>query len=271
MFPCALRRPMTLLIDIGNTALKWAFTDARSEPAEVHVELHHDADNLAVKLSSAWASMPSGLPAVGCSVAASPVRAAVERAAKARGATVQWLGAEPRHDGAVVLVNGYRNPAQLGADRWHGMLGACLRCPGHSFVLVAAGTATTVDCVQRGPDVAGFIGGCIAPGARMMFEALARRTAGLPQARGAATDFPDNTDDAITTGVVDAQAGLAGQIVQRFARRLGHAPAILVSGGDAEAVADRLRTSGLSVVIEHNLVLAGLALRARVSNSTMDR
>jgi type III pantothenate kinase len=269
MFPCALRRPMTLLIDIGNTALKWAFTDARNEPAEVHVELHLGVGDLALHLASAWTSMPSGLAAVGCSVAASPVRAAVERAAMTRGVAVQWLDAEPRHDGEVVLINGYRTPTQLGADRWHGMLGACLRCPG-SFVLVAAGTATTVDCVQRSPDGARFIGGCIAPGARMMFEALARRTAGLPQARGAAAEFPDNTDDAITTGVVDAQAGLAVQIVQRFARRLGHAPAVLVSGGDADAVADRLRSSGLSAVIEHNLVLAGLALRARVPTSTID-
>jgi type III pantothenate kinase len=104
----------------------------------------------------------------------------------------------------------------------------------------------------------------------MMFEALARRTAGLPQAHGAATDFPDNTDDAITTGVLDAQAGLAVQIVQRFARRLGHVPAVLVSGGDAGPVAERLRGSGLGAVIEHNLVLAGLALRGRASNTTID-
>ncbi len=262
---------MTLLIDIGNTALKWALTDARSEPAEVHVKLHLGVDDLEVQLAAAWTSMPSGLVAVGCSVAASPVRAAVERAATSRGVTVQWLGAEPRHDGEVVLVNGYRSPTQLGADRWHGMLGACLRCPGESFVLVAAGTATTVDCVQRSPDAARFIGGCIAPGARMMLEALARRTAGLPQARGVAADFPDNTDDAITTGVLDAQAGLAVQIIQRFARRLGHAPTVLVSGGDAEPVADRLRGSGLSAAIEHNLVLAGLALRGRASDSTIDR
>lgn len=262
---------MTLLIDIGNTALKWALTDARSEPAEVHVKLHLGVDDLEVQLAAAWTSMPSDLVAVGCSVAASPVRAAVERAATSRGVTVQWLGAEPRHDGEVVLVNGYRSPTQLGADRWHGMLGACLRCPGESFVLVAAGTATTVDCVQRSPDAARFIGGCIAPGARMMLEALARRTAGLPQARGVAADFPDNTDDAITTGVLDAQAGLAVQIIQRFARRLGHAPTVIVSGGDAEPVADRLRGSGLSAAIEHNLVLAGLALRGRASDSTIDR
>ncbi len=262
---------MTLLIDAGNTALKWAYTDARGAPAEVHVELHHGVDDLAGQLASVWTSMPLGSQGLGCSVAAAPVRAAVERAAMARGVAVQWLAAEPRHEGEVVLINGYRNPIQLGADRWHGMLGACLRCPGESFVLVAAGTATTVDCVQHSPDAARFIGGCIAPGARMMLEALARRTAGLPQARGAAADFPDNTDDAITTGVLDAQAGLAVQVVRRFAHRLGHAPAILVSGGDAESVADRLETSGCRAVIEHNLVLAGLALRARASDTTIDR
>jgi pantothenate kinase type III len=39
---------MTLLIDVGNTALKWAFTDARGESADVHVELHHGVDDLAV-------------------------------------------------------------------------------------------------------------------------------------------------------------------------------------------------------------------------------
>jgi hypothetical protein len=59
--------------------------------------------------------------------------------------------------------------------------------------------------------------------------------------------------------------------VRRFAHRLGHAPAILVSGGDAESVADRLETCGCRAVIEHNLVLAGLALRARASDTTIDR
>lgn len=262
---------MMLLIDVGNTALKWAITDARGEPAEVHVELHHGVDDLAERLAAAWSSMPSSLAGVGCSVAASPVRAAVERAAMSRAVSLRWLGAELRHEGEVVLVNGYRTPTQLGVDRWHGMLGACRRCPRQSFVLIAAGTATTVDCVQRSADEARFIGGCIAPGARMMLEALARRTAGLPQAHGAANDFPDNTDDAITTGVLDAQAGLAIQVVQRFARRLGHAPAVLVSGGDADPVADRLRASGCNAMIEHNLVLAGLALRGRAGNTTIDR
>jgi type III pantothenate kinase len=103
-----------------------------------------------------------------------------------------------------------------------------------------------------------------------MLEALANQTAGLPQADGAAVDFPDTTDDAITTGVRDAQAGLVERLVRRFGRRLGQIPAVLVSGGDAERIAARLQDSELVLSIEHNLVLAGLAVRVRALRPAID-
>jgi type III pantothenate kinase len=261
---------MTLLIDIGNTALKWTVTDEAGMPGPVAFELHRGVDDLELRLTDAWRSL-AGAAAFGCSVAAAGTVAAVEHAAARCGVSVQWLAAEEQHAGAVVLSNGYRVPGQLGADRWHGMLGACLRRPAQSFVLVAAGTATTIDCVVSASPGARFIGGCIAPGAQMMLEALAQRTAGLPHARGAAVDFPDNTDDAIATGVADAQAGLASQLIRRFTDRLGRMPSILVSGGDAETVADRLQSGGFSPAIEHNLVLTGLALRARSADTQVQR
>ena len=253
---------MTLLIDLGNTALKWAMTDAVGAPDAVQVEAHRGVDDPAGRLTAAWRNVPAGARAVGCSVASAEARAAVERAAATRGVRIEWLHSEPRHDGAFVLLNGYRSPMQLGADRWHGMLGACLRVPGRSFVLVAAGTATTIDCVEAGVGSARFVGGCIAPGQRLMLEALADRTAGLPHATGSAVDYPDHTDDAIVTGILDAQAGLVERFVRRFAQRLGDWPAVLVSGGDAASLAERLHGSGFGISIEHNLVLAGLAVRA---------
>lgn len=252
---------MTLLIDIGNTALKWAMIDASGAPGPAQVE-RLGADELSDRLTAAWSGLPLGTRAVGCSVAAAAARATVEQAAAQRGIRIDWLRAEPRHDGDFVLINSYRNPAQLGADRWHGMLGACWRVPHRSFVLVAAGTATTVDCVVSDEGHARFVGGCIAPGQRLMLDALARRTAGLPQAVGSAVDFPDHTDDAIVTGILDAQAGLVERVVTRFARRLGSRPAVLVSGGDAASLAARLRGGEFEISIEHNLVLAGLAVRA---------
>jgi type III pantothenate kinase len=127
--------------------------------------------------------------------------------------------------------------------------------------VVNAGTATTVDCLRVAPGGSHFVGGCIAPGVRMMLESLRQGTAGLPLAEGAAFDFPDTTDRAIVTGVLDAQAGLVERVCRRFEAVLGAPPRLLLAGGHADTLAARL-PAGLAPVIEHNLVLRGLALRA---------
>ena len=253
---------MTLLVDAGNTTLKWALADVDGVPGRANVELNRGLDDLAQRLAHSWQGLPARR-AVGCSVASPEVVVAIESAAAASGLALHWLRSEARYTGPFVLENRYRTPSQLGADRWHGMLGSCLLHPRRSLVRVTAGTAITIDCIEWISGPAQFIGGCIAPGARMMLESLARGTAGLPHAAGRAVDFPDNTDDAIATGVIDAQAGLVGRMVQRLARRIGGSPDVVVSGGDAEPLVRRLNTEGIAASIAHNLVLAGLGLRAR--------
>ncbi|MEO8187928.1 MAG: type III pantothenate kinase, partial [Burkholderiaceae bacterium] len=134
-----------------------------------------------------------------------------------------------------------------------------------------AGTATTVDCVDAEGDnaararfVGKFIGGVIAPGVRVMLESLALRTAGLPTAdadfSANVAEFPDNTNAAIVTGVLDAQAGLVYRIWHRFAVHMLAEPRLILTGGHAEALSNRL---SMHADIEHNLVLRGLALRAQ--------
>lgn len=253
---------MTLLIDAGNSAVKWAWlVDGRI--GATRRQLHRGVDDLAARLASAMrVHATQGVEAVGCHVAGEAVVRAVEQAMQSLGiGPVTWLTSQARFDRGPVLVNGYRDPAQLGADRWHAMLGGCALAGGSSFVVVNAGTATTVDCVRADAGGARFVGGCIAPGVRLMLESLARGTAGLPRAEGEAADFPDNTDAAIMTGVLDAQAGLVERVFRRFAAELGAPPRLLLAGGHAEALRDRLprETAG---IIEHNLVLRGLALRA---------
>ena len=258
---------MTLLVDAGNTALKWALADADGVVVgHVRAEVHRGVDDLAERLATHWRGLPAQR-AFGCSVAGPQVAAAIERAAAAGGWSIRWLLSEARHDGEFVLENRYRTPRQLGTDRWHGMLGSCRLFPHRSLVRVAAGTATTIDCIDWTARHAQFVGGCIAPGVRMMQGALARGTAGLPHAAGRAVDFPDNTDDAIVTGVIDAQAGLVERMVQRLALRIGARPDVVVSGGDAEPLARRLDDAGIAATIAHNLVLAGVGLRARDPSS----
>jgi type III pantothenate kinase len=253
---------VTLLVDVGNSAVKWAVLGSDGRFTEHGRALHRAGADITSALTSAWRALPAFERAVGCSVAGDEVVDAIERVLRSLGvAAVAWLRSQPLHQGALVLENGYRDPAQLGADRWHALLGACARLPGEALVVVNAGTATTVDCIRHDAGRARFIGGCIAPGVRLMLESLARGTAGLPLAAGAAADFPDSTDSAIVTGVLDAQAGLVERVGSRFAAVLGRAPRLLLAGGHAEALAARLAPGSLPV-IEHNLVLRGLALRA---------
>jgi len=256
---------VTLLVDVGNSAVKWARLGPDGALAGGGRVLHRGGGDVTSQLTAAWPHGPhgpQGARVVGCSVAGAEAMAAVERAAAAIGAAgVEWMRAQPSFAGSVSLVSGYRDPLQLGADRWHALLGGCACLPGESFVVANAGTATTVDCVRAGPPAARFVGGCIAPGVRLMLESLAPGTAGLPLADGPPADFPDTTDAAIVTGVLDAQAGLVERVWRRFGASLGRAPRLLLAGGHAEVLAARLPAE-LAAVIEHNLVLRGLAVRA---------
>ncbi|MFQ6722163.1 histidinol dehydrogenase, partial [Bordetella pertussis] len=101
---------------------------------------------------------------------------AIAATLRAGGCDIRWLRAQPL---AMGLRNGYRNPDQLGADRWACMVGVLARQPSvHPPLLVASfGTATTLDTI--GPDNV-FPGGLILPGPAMMRGALAYGTATVP-------------------------------------------------------------------------------------------
>lgn len=272
---------MTLLVDVGNSAIKWTQLASDGTVGDAQRQSHRGVAGVASELADQWrGSVARGAAVIACNVAGPGVVAAVEEAARTLHLqAVRWLSAQRAFDGPLALTNGYRNPEQLGADRWHCMLGACStlnkRQTMNSLVVVNAGTATTVDCVDvHGGDASKarftgvFIGGVIAPGVRLMLESLALQTAGLPSADADlsdnAADFPDNTDAAIVTGVLDAQAGLVHQIWHRFAARLRVEPRLILTGGHAKALFARLP---MAADIEHNLVLRGLALRAQADLS----
>ena len=273
---------MTLLVDVGNSAIKWTHLSTDGTLRAVQRQLHRGVSGIASRLVDQWrGTVAGGVAVVACNVASPDVVAGVEEAVHAlQLQTVRWLRTQSSFDiGSIALVNGYKNPAQLGADRWHCMLGACATSNGQhvvkSFVVVNAGTATTADCVEvneadksEARFTGEFIGGVIAPGVRLMLESLARQTAGLPVADAdrtdSAVDFPDNTDTAIVTGVLDAQAGLIDRIWRRFAARLQTEPRLILTGGNADALFARLPRAA---DIEHNLVLRGLALRVRSGSS----
>ena len=263
---------MRLLLDVGNSAIKWAQVSAAGQLGESSWQLHRGVTDVGAELVERWrGEVKPGTAVIGCKVAGAVVISAIEKAAHAVGlGAVQWLSTQREADAPIRLVNGYRDPLQLGADRWHGMLGACAlsSTDARPLVIVNTGTATTVDCIDiddvqddQSLPTRRFVGGVIAPGMRLMLESLARETAGLPVATGAPSSFPDNTDAAIITGVLDAQAGLVHRVWHRFAVGFSAPPRLILTGGNAQVLFARLSIEG--AIIEHNLVLRGLELRSR--------
>lgn len=152
------------------------------------------------------------------------------------------------------LANGYATPAQLGPDRFAAVLGAW-RLIGGPALVISAGTATTIDLLTVDDQGPRFAGGVILPGLALMRAALASGTARLPEASGRYAARPDNTDDAIVSGILHAQVGA----VERMRRQLPAGSPCLVTGGNAAALLPWI-DSPVSTV--ETLVLDGLLYAA---------
>lgn len=213
--------------DLGNSRLKWGV--GRIEGGQPAWVAHGALDYAAL------ADLPALLAAAGASgevlaaCVAAPEREQALRATLAAAArTVRFFAASADCCG---VRNGYARPAQLGVDRWAALVGGWRRLRGPGLI-VCAGTATTVDVLDLIDGQACFRGGIIVPGLTLMTAALADGTARLPHARGRHVLLPTNTDDAIASGIIEAQAGA----IERMRRRLPPATRCLLTGGHAASL-----------------------------------
>ncbi|MGB6006707.1 type III pantothenate kinase [Castellaniella sp.] len=225
---------MKLLIDAGNTRAKIAWMapgESTRHPATVldYARLPELAAHLAHR--------PQDI--LGSNVAGPHVRQQLDLACQtAWGLTIRWCDAR---DGQSLLDNPYADPTRLGADRWLGLLGLLRTLSadsgwnaGHPALLASFGTATTIDTIMpgAGPARPAFLGGLILPGPSLMAHSLAHGTAQLPLGAGRCTDFPQDTQDAIASGIAAAQAGaLLRQWRLARQRAQGRAPLVFVCGG----------------------------------------
>jgi type III pantothenate kinase len=245
---------MLLLIDAGNTRVKWALAApgaAAGAWTGLGAVLHADLESAA----AAWRGQ-GVTTAIVSNVAGAALR---ERLAALLPIETEWFASSPARAG---LVNGYREPARLGCDRFAAAIGARALAPGQPLVVATCGTATTVDAVSGDGH---FIGGMILPGLALMAGSLAKNTAQLPQAApGAAPPplFADNTNDAIVSGCLSAQAGAIERAVAAHAGAL-----CILSGGAAPYIAPAL---GCGYRMVDNIVLVGLHAVALAGTSMGD-
>ena len=242
---------MTLLLDIGNTRVKWARLE-RGKLTTPDAALHLD-DQLLKALARAFGG-PDPDRVLACNVAGPLVGQAVSALCHERfRLQPEFLISSAEQCG---VKNGYTDPARLGADRWAALIGAFNKFGGPACV-IDAGTAITVDALgKRGQ----HMGGLIAPGPQSMRRALAGATAGLPdQGEGEFQLLAHDTRSGITSGGWQAAAGLVERMHAHLSATLGKETRFILTGGDAPRLAKIVSTP---FELCPDLVLRGLAVVA---------
>lgn len=248
---------MMLLLDLGNTRLKWALAEPdvstwRARGAFGWFEPASD-------LSAVWARLPQPTRIVGASVAGAQREAQVSELTEQLFSQVpEWVRTPAS---ACGVRNAYAEPGNLGIDRFLAMVAA--HAGGRSpCILVGVGTAVTLDALDR---EGRHLGGLIAPGPQLMQQSLRQATAQVrPEHPGQILELAECTADAVVSGCWQAVAGLVDRFSERVASRWGGEAALLLDGGDASPLLPLLSHPGQLCA---DSVLRGLAVWAAANPS----
>lgn len=235
---------MQLLIDAGNTRIKWALAEADGDIWLLRGVLPvGQAGELSQQLSGVqdirqiWASNVAG-------------EEVAQHIRNIKAGQVTFIVAKEMQCG---VRNGYSNAGQLGSDRWAALIAAWHLVRGKCMV-VNCGTAITIDTLSEHGE---FLGGLILPGVELMLRSLAAATDQLRLEQGNYARFPLNTADALFSGAIQA---CCGAIERQYALFDDGSAPVVFSGGAAGILEKSLNVPLRAM---DNLVLQGLLLISR--------
>jgi len=238
---------MNLLVDMGNTRLKWAMVNGEhlTTGQPLCNEWINEQNLLAV-----WQPLTPPQQLVIACVTASDTLELVITTARMLWSDIKIIRVRSETH-TFGITNAYTPPEKLGVDRWLALVAAR-----HTYsppvCIVDCGTAITVDLL----DAQGrHLGGFISPGLTLMKKSLAGGTAALPFSDTAYPLEPANfTEAAIYSGALLAAIGLIEQVVAKQSKQL-----VILTGGDAALIAPHL---SVMAIVDMDLVLRGLAIAA---------
>jgi type III pantothenate kinase len=246
----------TLLVDIGNTRVKWA-TLRGGKQGRMQAAAH---ENSGLALRAVVRGAPRDVNRiVVVSVVDEALARVLDAAAQRRfGVAPEYIASTRR---AFGVTNSYRDTWRLGADRWVSAIGAHALARGRTAVIANVGTALTIDAVSASGR---HRGGAIVPGPRTMVESLLSGTHGIRRrakgGRAASRSlFATDTASALAAGSMFAAAAFVDRALLEAQRQLRGRPMLILTGGGASEL-ERYLTS--PVLMVPDLVLRGLAVFA---------
>jgi len=232
---------MDLVIDIGNTLQKLAVFDENGKTAQFLQEKQLTIPLLEEVLVSY------------------PVRRAiVSSVGEENQGILRWLEDRVKlvrfsSQCRLPITMRYATPETLGTDRIANAVGANALCPGENVLSIMAGTCLVADFVNADGE---YLGGSIAPGMRMRFQALSQFTARLPLVDPESIDFfiGDDTRGSILSGVINGMAREIDGLIAQYEREFDGLK-VIFSGGDSALLQNFIKKR---IFAAQNPILFGL-------------
>jgi type III pantothenate kinase len=247
-----------LCIDVGNTETKlgafdasgdmvgtWRFTTAR----------RRTADEYGVLFAAFFSAAKFPIDQIAAIIVSSVVpvvdRPLAEGCKKYFGVRATFFSAGTQQ---TMIVRTDR-PREVGSDLIAAAIGA-VHFVGAPAIAINFGTATTYGAIDAD---GAFAGAAIATGMQVSLDALAGRTAKLPQVSLVSPESAIGRDtvNAIQSGLIYGAVGQTNELIARFRAVLGDGARVIASGGLAAVVA---RECPAIERVEPHLVLHGLRL-----------
>ena len=238
---------MILLLDIGNSRLKWALQN--DAIISIHQALCHHQDSFYDQLKTAWKNLtPPDVIGVS-SVSSENIKQGIIEITQTLWGNLKIISAISSVEDFGVK-NSYLQPQKLGVDRW-----LCLIASYHTYQqslwVVDCGTAVTMDFIDED---GAHKGGVITAGLHLMKASLSNNTQDLALVnKNYSLALAQQTDKAISSGTLYAVIGLIKCLLNDYPSNA----LLILTGGDADKIANHLPQP---VMIETDLVLQGLAL-----------
>jgi type III pantothenate kinase len=241
---------MKLLIDIGNSCIKWQFAGQNVQ----HTAAYKEAIFTQI-LSEVWQSLPKPDVIWVSNVAGSAI------AHLLTDWTQQYWQCSPHfaksQPYAKGVKNGYTYPEILGIDRWLAIIAAYQQVQG-AVCVIDCGTAVTIDMIDAQGQ---HQGGMISAGLETMQRSLLQATYALAKIPklGQEQEIPlsaTETHQGIALGSLYALIGLIESVFERVRLKQPNSQLIL-TGGSVPQICSLLR---VPYQYQPNLVLQGLAI-----------
>lgn len=253
------RMPSLILLDIGNSRVGMGTWSGQEIEETRHVPVEPTED-LVREIQTLWDGLPEGPKAIVISCVCPPVLSRLRNLCQERRLEPLLVLGE---DLDAPMAADLPDPSCVGMDRLCTAAAAFQRVQGCCAV-ADFGTALTIDLIS---DNGMYLGGTIMPGVALAARALHEHTALLPLVEvGTPTEtLGKDTPSAIRNGIFAMMIGALREITERYATQIGRWPPLILTGGDAAAIAAQCDFADRVIP---NLCLEGILLAYRLTRAS---